>query len=202
MGFLEREGSKHNSRPIEYYEFEVAGEFYRYNPSKVDKTLNGNTYFSDTVIRTNYKQNKDSVADISMFIDVRREFPIALLFKIIVPSKTVWLTVYRNHVGEPDSEARVIWVGRVRGCEWSSVGAKFTCEPIGTMVKRAGLRMNYQTGCNHFHYGPSCGVDKASYRSIGSINSIVGANVYSNVFAQAPAQYYRLGIVEMNNIKK
>lgn len=199
MSYLTKESSLFDARPIYYLEFEVAGDYYRYNPTKVDKTFLGNTFFSEVISMTGFKQNKDSVADTTMYITTRRDNPIALLFKTIVPSRTVWLRVIKNHVGEPDSEAKTYWVGRVRGCEWGPGEAKLTCEPIGTMVKRAGLRLNYQTGCNHFLYGPGCGIDRNKYKAMGTITAIAGVDVYSNVFAAKPDQYYRLGFVEMNN---
>ena len=199
MSYEDLESSLFGGRPVYYLEFECAGTYYRYNPTKVNKNFLGNTYLSEVLLIGGFRQNKDSVADTTMYITARKDFPISQLFKVIVPARTVWLRIMKNHVGLADSEAKPCWVGRVRGCEWSPGDSRLTCEPIGTMVKRAGLRLHYQTGCNHFLYGPGCGVDPNRFKAFGAITAIAGSDVYANVFAGAPDQYYRLGFVEMNN---
>lgn len=199
MAFEAREFSLHDSQPVEYYRFERGGEFFYYNPTKKDEVFVGNTYQSTVLKRDTYRQNKDSVVDKTMKLTCKREFEIAQFFKLIVPETTIWLTIFRKHRGDPDSEARIVWVGRVRGCQWSGSTAELQCEPIGSMVKRAGLRMNYQRNCNHFVYSSSCGVDRVTHRAIGTVTAIDEFDVYSSVFSQVPDQYFRLGFIEMND---
>jgi len=193
------EASLFGGQPVEYWRFELNSQFFYYNPTKNDETLFGNTYKAAFLKRGNHKQNIESVTDVTTKVVCERDFEIAELFKTVVPERTVWLTVFRKHRGSPDSEARTVWVGRIRGCEWDGKTAKLNAEPLGTIVKRGGLRMNFQKQCNHFLYSASCGVDPASFLLAGEVQSINGLQITSNVFAQKPDQWLRLGFIEYNS---
>jgi len=200
MSFDGNEYSLHKSQPVEYYRFEIDGVFSYYNPTKKDIDINGTVYKSALLQRSSSRRNKDSVIDSSMTITTARNFPIASLFKVIVPERTIWLTIMRLHRGDnPLTEMKTVWVGRVRGCEWNGASAELRAEPIGSMVKRAGLRLNYQRSCNHYLYSSSCGVSKTNFKVVAAIDTLVGNDVYSTVFAQYPDQWFRLGFIELNN---
>lgn len=81
--------------------------------------------------------------------------PLALLFRDHPPSQVVSLTIWRGDVNSPGEFLR-IWSGRILSCNLEDYEAKLSGEPIGTAIRRPGLRRNYQVGCTHVLYGPSC----------------------------------------------
>lgn len=121
-----------------------------------------------------------------------RTNPLVELFRVYPPSQVVSLTIYRGERNDPEAEFMAIWSGRILNFAIEVNEAKFSCEPIGTSVQRPGLRRNYQVGCPHILYGPSCRANKLAATRSTVAETISGSTVTlpAGWFAgQAPADY-------------
>lgn len=131
-------------------------------------------------------------------LSTRYDNPLAMLFRQYPPSQVVTITVLRGEAYDPDAEFRIVWSGRVLSCNTEVYESKFTCEPIGTAVRRPGLRRNYQYGCPHVLYGSACRANKAAVsRSVPTAN-VEGSTVRLDIGwagALAPEKYIS-GIAE------
>lgn len=91
--------------------------------------------------------------------------PLSRVFINYPPDRTVTLRILEGEKNDPDKVFSTIWSGRILGFSVENLEAKFSCEPIGTSVRRPGLRRNYQFGCPHALYGPQCKALKI-YRTV------------------------------------
>lgn len=109
-------------------------------------------------------------------VDLRapRTNPLVDLFRVYPPSQVVALTIYQGERNDPDAEFRAIWAGRILNFAIEINEATFSCEPIGTSIQRPGLRRNYQVGCPHVLYGPSCRANKAAATISRRVTAING----------------------------
>lgn len=94
------------------------------------------------------------------------------------PETVVNLTIRHGHLGDdPDDPLAflVTWAGRVLGASRANRSKVLTCEPISTTMKRPGLRVNFQRGCQHVLYGPDCRANR-SVATKTAIVSTIAAN--------------------------
>lgn len=205
------------SRPFTLYEFAIrrpgGWEYYRFSGTRKVESFATEAWgpgespdtvydFTPTHIsHSRLKQNFESVNDIDIDIVVSKDNPIALMFRTIVPQRTVWLKIYSGQRGV--SELKTIWVGRVRQGELVEGSVtKLQGEPIGTMVKRGGLRMNCQTLCNHFLFSPSCGVSQTDIKFSAVATIEAGSNlkkgiIISSALAAYDNDWFKYGFIDI-----
>lgn len=174
MTYDTRERSVELGEPVELYEFARGSIVQRFTSTDADFTLDANTYTSATLQRTPIEVSAERARN-AITITCARSFPIADLFRVAPPSEVILVTVRRVHRG--DTDAAVIWIGRVLNCEWSGGQASLNCEPVSSSLKRAGLRRKYQRQCPHVLYGQGpgqCGVVRATHSSTTTVTAITG----------------------------
>lgn len=110
-------------------------------------------------------------------VTTRFDSPLAELFRHYPPSQVVTLTVYRGEADDPEQEFYVIWAGRILSCNLEVYEAKLTCEPVGTGVRRPGLRRNFQIGCPHILYGPLCRAHRPDFSRTATVTNTSGASI-------------------------
>lgn len=103
-------------------------------------------------------------------LEVPFDSPLTELFRTEVPDHVISLKIMRAHYGDvvdgvlSSANVRQIWGGRILNFE---VGADYvvtlSCSPLGSSIKRAGLRRPYCIGCPHLHYGPECKADRDAF---------------------------------------
>jgi len=137
-------------------------------------------------------------------ITVPRDSEVALLFRIFVPASTMFITIFRFHknVGltPGPTDAVVFWQGRVRAVNFIGSEAEIDCEPFNAFLKRPGLRVMYQSTCNHMLYGPDCTVDRELFKVVATITSISGdivtAPEFATQFIADPTFFFGGGFIE------
>lgn len=90
---------------------------------------------------------------------------LADLFRLYPPSQVVSVTIFQGHANDADAQFLVEYGGRVIGFGSEADQARYTCEPISTAMRRAGLRRRWQYGCPHVLYGQGpgrCNANKAA----------------------------------------
>ena len=204
------------SRPVNLYEFAIRRdgywEYHRYSGTKKTEQFTTdswegasvNDFTPEHISHGRMKQNFESVYDIDLEVTVPKENAIAKIFRGTSPQRTVWLKIFSAQRGSSDVKA--IWVGRIRHGELiSGTATKLLAEPIGTMVKRGGLRMNCQTMCNHFLYSPACGISVTDPNftlpscTIQNGSKLEDGIIICDQLATKENEWFKHGFIELND---
>lgn len=200
MAFKDFESSAWGGRPDEFFVFSiVGGDTYRYTSARLPLTYQGFEYAPKAIDRGNFTFKKDFSGDDTFDINVQADLDILSNFKIIVPRRTMLVTVYRRHRGDSDLNVYPIFFGRVRGASWEGAKATLSCDSMYAMTKRGGLNIWYQVQCNHFVYDAGCGLQKTDWRVVGPLQSLSGTKVQCAAFASKPNGWFKYGFIEVGN---
>lgn len=173
------QGSRYKSVPIHLYEVVYGvGNANRILLTDAEEpvVIEGNTY-QVAQIKHGEIHASGSLDKSELEVNTRFDSPLAELFRHYPPSQVVFLTIYRGEAGDPDQEFYAIWSGRVLSCNLEAYEAKLACEPIGTAVRRPGLRRNFQIGCPHILYGSSCRADRNAFSETSTVQGADGATI-------------------------
>lgn len=98
------------------------------------------------------------------------------------PSQVINLTIFQGHMDDTPSlvDFPAQWLGRVSVPEYSDNEVTLQCVPVSSSIRRPGLRRNYQLGCPHVLYGPSCQASKSAATVARTVLSIVRNRITLN----------------------
>jgi len=175
MAFEDVEKSVDTGFPTELYKF-VAGSasIGLFTSSDEEVVFAAETYVPSLIKRTQPGQTGERL-QANIQVTVPRDNEIVSLYRIIVPSETLFLTIFRFHrpsVTPGPTDTAVFWQGRVRSVKFVGSEAVMDCEPLSGFLKRDGLRSAYQSLSNHMLYGPDCTVDRNLFKVEFNIDSI------------------------------
>lgn len=193
MTYDTRERSVDGGAPVELYQFARGTIVQRFTSADADFELDSET-FTAAVLQRGQIETSAERARNALSITCPRDFPIAELFRVTPPTEVIMLTVMRVHRG--DTDAAVIWMGRVLNCEWSGSVARLNCEPVISSLRRVGLRRKYQRQCPHVLYmqGPGqCNVSRATHSTVATVTAVSGLVLSVDSLASKP---YAGGFVE------
>jgi uncharacterized phage protein (TIGR02218 family) len=194
MAYSTLELSAEQGRPIELYEFRREGQIWRYTSSDEPVTLSAVTYEPAVIERGTLEQGSE-INRTALTLTVQRDLAVVELYQAGPPSDVVTLTLRQVHVD--DTEARVLWSGRIiTVVTWEGGRAKMTLEPVYTSLRRNGLRRLYQRQCPHLLYGPECKVSNAAFRVTGDAVQINGLVIQVNEVAGYAAGWFSGGYLE------
>lgn len=197
MTFDARETSITGGQPMEFYEFQMGLDYWRFTSGDEAVTHNGAIYVQEVISRTTIEASVD-IQRGNIAISVARTNPIAELFRIGQPQEVVLLRIFKIH--RSDIEAVTIWIGRVVNVTFiDDATAAISCESVHSSLKRVGLRRLYQRQCPHVVYmqGPGlCNADEESKRETVTLLSVVGTVLSAGAFATHADGYYAGGLVE------
>lgn len=194
MAYNTLELSSEQARPIELYTFTRAGTNWRYTSTDEDFVLSGITYKTAVIERNGLEQGSEMNRS-ALTLTVQRDLDIAVMYQAGPPSDVVTLVLQQVHYG--DSEARMLWTGRIISVTtWDSGKAKIFLEPVYTSLKRNGLRRLYQRACPHVLYGPQCKVAAQVFRATGNCVSVSGTTVEVNEASAFSANWFAGGYLE------
>ena len=180
--------------PTELYLFAVGPDQFAFTSGDQAVNYNGDTYEPAEIERTNPAQNDETTAA-NLQISVPRDNEVASLFRTIVPSQTVFVSVFRFHrdtLTPAVEDVIVFWQGRIRSVVWEGSTAKMESEPLIGILKRDGLRAMYQSTCNHMLYGPDCTKDRELFRVPFTVDSVStdGLTITSSQLGAAAANFF------------
>lgn len=175
MTYDTRERSVADGAPVELYEFTRGEVVSRFTSADADVPLLSQNYTSATIERTDIETSSERARN-AIRLTCARDFPIADLFRIAPPTEVITLTVKRVHRG--DDDPAVIWMGRVLNCEWGRGStAVLNCEPVGSSLRRPGLRRKFGRQCPHVLYSQGigqCNVVRSAFSTDTTVTSIAG----------------------------
>lgn len=184
MAYGDYEASRDSGNPIQLFLFRYgteAGEYHAYTDAVLDHpddvlTVSAIDYLPIPIDRGNIETNGTlDKSALKVRLDIGSD--VAELFRVYPPASVVTLTIRAGHIGDPDSEFLVAWLGRVVSASREGSVLVLTCEPVSTSMRRPGLRRNYQFGCPHELYGLHCLANKAAATVGATVDSIAGATV-------------------------
>lgn len=193
MTFNTIEISQQDGRPVELYKFERGAVRWHFTSAAEDFTLGAQVYSAVPIKRSGLEANAGEERG-ELKIDVTRDNPVADLFRVAAPSDVVGVTVSRIHAG--DTDAQILWIGRILSVDWKGIQAQLSCEPASVSMDRNGLRRLYQRQCPHRLYGPACRVNRTLFEIIASLTGVSGSTVYCGAAGSLPAGYLSGGVLE------
>lgn len=186
MTFDARESGAYTGAPIELYEFRYGPTTYRYTSDATDYVAGTAVYEAIPISRGPIELTQE-VPRTAPRITIDARAALLAAFKAGMPADYVTATIYRLHRG--DSEAIVLWTGRVLSVAWDGATATMHCESVLTSIKRTGLRRMYQRQCPHVLYSSQCGALQASFELQSTVQSVSGSTLTLTAFAP-PEGYY------------
>jgi uncharacterized phage protein (TIGR02218 family) len=177
--------------PAELFQF-TGGVTAYYATGQRKVNWNGVDYAPDWLLHGALEQSEELNKQ-GLEISVRSACPVAQLYVQDIPARTVNVRVYRYLEGVEDY--RLVWAGRVTKPVFSSQEdvCVLHCEPVFTMLKRPGLRRNYQILCPYSLYDGRCGMAMAAYTQRAAVTAVDGGRI--TLAASRPDGYFAGGIL-------
>lgn len=162
MTFAAREVSRARGQSINLYLFKYGPadeDYYAYTSGEREIVVE-DVPFTPLPIDRGAVTSSGTLDKATLQVTTPINSEISNLFGVYPPSHVVTLQIFEGHPEDPDNQYLTIWTGRVLGRSLKGSEAFFSCEPISTMLRRSGLRRNYQLSCPHVLYGPDCRADR------------------------------------------
>jgi uncharacterized phage protein (TIGR02218 family) len=193
MSYQSVDESTDSSRPGELYQF--TGGIQAYYTSYPETILHGGIGYKPEYIRHDKVEVSEELNKQQLEITVKNSNPVALQYKDEIPVLSVNVRVYR-FVSLVD-EFRLIWAGKIAKATFNSDSDEcvLTCDPIFSMLRRMGLRRNYQLLCPYSLYDNRCKVNYLEYRKNDKILFIQNNTIETNFSLQYGSNYYTGGVL-------
>lgn len=173
MSFNDIEVSEYGNAPIETYEFQRNGQFWRYTSSDENFFPNLGTEFVATQIKRSRIVGTQDIGKTSLKITVTRRADVVNQYIATSPTDIVTFKLTRYHAGDPLNPA-ITFNGRVVNVKFMENDVEITVQPIFSALKRPGLRRAYQTSCPHVLYGTSCNANRAEFDTVAVLSDVSG----------------------------
>jgi len=197
MTYSVYEESAYSGQPVELYEFQRGVDYWRFTSADEDRTYNAQTFTWTPITRSTLDETSE-LNRTNLEITVQRDNPVAELFRLYPPGAVVTVKIWRLHRG--DTDAALVWMGRVLNCEWLAGGeAVLHSEPAYTSIRRNALRRHYQRQCPHVLYGPACRVNQAAFKVTGTVAVLNGSSVQINAAGGYDDGHFAGGFIEWNS---
>lgn len=180
MSYDSVESSAHGGQPVELYRFSSGLRTWLYTSADVAVVHLTETYEPYPLKRGPFRQTAE-LAKTGLENKTPRDTPFVTDMVASPLLDVVMLTIYRKH--RSDAEVLPFWRGRVEGVRFEGSESIISCKPLGTALKRIGLRRPAQRQCPHALYDLGCNLTEALFAETGSLLSHTGAAVTSGVFA-------------------
>lgn len=187
MPFSIFETSRSSGDPILLYRVTYGTgptDYLALTDAEEDVTIEGVAYQGRQAIQCPEITASGTLDKSTLELLVAFDSPLTELFRTAVPDNVITLRIMRAHYGDVDngvlSPANVIqiWGGRILNFEVDGdYEVKLSCEPVGTSLRRAGLRRPYCMGCPHVLYGPSCKADENAFTVTVNAASVADGKV-------------------------
>lgn len=205
MTYDSREVSRYSGAPYELYRFQTETASWFLTTADEPKTYLGEVYTPETLDRTATSQGSE-IQSGTMTITIAISHPISQLFVPYIPATPLFVTVFRAHDGEPDSETVVAFVGRVTSASFDDF-AELTCSPEQAILKTVIPTPRYQKQCNRTLYDAGCGIDRELYKVVGILSSVTGVVLQAPQFATKPfdrlaASWLQTGYIEIGTQRR
>jgi len=165
--------------PQELYKFTRGVFSWFFTSGDTNISFGGNIYLAEPIKRSNI-QSTQEIGKTTLTINTSRRNSFVTQFIETAPTDIISLTITRIHASDPDPA--VIFAGRVINVGFKENGAKITCQPTQSILRRPGLRRLFQTTCPHVLYGAQCKVAKFNFDIAATLDAVAGTVLTSTSF--------------------
>lgn len=197
MSYDAVESSAHDGQPIELYRFTAGLRRWLYTSADVPVVHLTETYEPYPLKRGAFRQTTE-LAKTGLDINTPRDTPFVADMVASPLMDVVQLVIYRMH--RSDAEVKAFWRGRVEGVRFEGSESVISCQPIGTALKRYGLRRPAQRLCPHALYDVGCNLTGALFSAAGNLVSHTGSTATSGVFAGQPDGWWVGGKIDFSGV--
>ena len=198
MTFDGRESGVATGRPYELYLFQTQDKSWRCTSADSEKIHEGGLYSPATISRTNTTASSE-VKGGHIKVSISKNHAIAQLFVGFIPNTPMSLVIYRNHIGEAESETKVAFTGRVLAGRFTTDDTcELDCAPDTEVLKRPIATTCFQRPCNRVLFDAGCGLSNAFWSVAGRVSAI-SADGLALTVAEAGAKandWFSLGHIE------
>lgn len=198
MSYDSKEQSVNSGQPYELYLFQTQNQVWRFTSADVDKSYQGATYRPQVISRTNTSASSE-VKGGHIKVVIPKDQAIAQLFIAFIPSTPLTLVIYRGHDGEPESEMKVAFTGRVlMGRFTTDDTCELDCAPDTEILKRNIATACFQRPCNRILFDAGCGLVNSDWRVSGTVQAISadGLTITIASCATKPDGWFNTGYLE------
>jgi len=173
MPYVDQENSLDTGAPFFLYEFKQGDSVFHRFTTLRDDFNDGTDVWSAIAITHTDVNHAEELSENTLTLTLPRTTSLEALFFNGAPEDAISFTLKRGHVGETDQV--VYWKGRVvsHGSDRNQ-RLRIECESLFTSLRRSGCRARYTKACRHALYSHGCFVDKASFQTNGTLNSVNG----------------------------
>jgi uncharacterized phage protein (TIGR02218 family) len=206
MSYDSRETSVSGGQPFELYQFQTESRSWYYTSGDVPRTYLGQAYnpSSDSIVRTATAQSSETKGT-HVKVTVPKDNAIAQLFVSFIPSTSLFLTVFRGHDGEEESEMKVAFTGRVLSGNFTTDDkCELDCAPDSELLQKRIASACFQKQCNRMLFDEGCGVDRTRFSTQGTITyvSVDGLTIKAAEFASKRDGWWSMGYIESGYDKR
>lgn len=204
MAFEPIESSVNDGVPVTLFSFRYGErdyDVYRYTDAEVALTIaegSGAVTYNPLPVSAGNFSSSGSLDKAKLELKVPRDSEVAELYRVYPPDQQVTLVMQALHLTDPDTQAPVVWAGRVLSATFEGNECSLACEPSSTAMRRAGLRRNWQHGCMLPLYGLDCKASKAARTRSTLVTAVNGSVITlpSGWNNDIPAEKFAAGMME------
>jgi hypothetical protein len=198
MTFEAFQDSVDGGAPILMVEFSIGATYWRYTSNDADYSWNGDDWISPPggISRSNISGTAD-IRKQSIKITVARTLPFyqQTWGSDRAPSVDVMVKLYMLHTTDPDQQAQVEWVGRIKTPSRIKSTVVFTCDPVYTGVQSQGLRRCFGLNCAHVLYGRQCTLVADVFAINATLSSVDGTAIVAPEFFPPAGMSFNGGFI-------
>lgn len=185
--------SSQNGRPVSLYKISWGNTHWYY--TNADRVINHLNAYQPVAISDNGVAQSASPTEFE--VTMPANLPIVNLFRGTPPAESVWLTAYRLHYDDPDSQAVAYFVGTIGNIKRKGLSkARAIGLPISATLRRTGLRLCYERACPHMLYDQDCKADKNLFKVAAEVLSKTGTTITVDTLGAYTGDQFEGGFIE------
>lgn len=174
MTFDAYETSATAGEPLLLFDFAIGTRHWRYTSADRPITYLTHVFAPVAIDAGNIIQGQE-IRQKTIIVTLPRDTAVVQALQNFPPSTDVLLTIFAQHYDDPDHEAIVAWIGRIKSQNQKGSLIQMAGEPAYTGIQTAGLRRRWQPNCPHVLYDQkagSCTLNAATYQVNATLTGV------------------------------
>lgn len=196
--FKDFELSRRGGKPTHLFRFARQGKVWRFAASDRDITIGGFTYLAAPISRAEIKQTVEKAqASLAITLPYNRDAsnsdPVTQSlgnnWYPYIPSDTVTVACMATHLGDPDQEIIVEWLGQVGQPKFTDGQLELTCVQASSIGKVQRQGPKFQIACWKTVYSTGlrgCNLDRTGQSTTAVLSGVSGLSVSAAAFNGLP----------------
>jgi hypothetical protein len=196
MTYATYELSVDHGEPVLLFDYSAGVAHWRYTSADRPITVSGHVYTPLAISAGNIVQGQE-IRQKTLKVTLPRDADIVTQLQTYPPSTDLALTVFAIHYTDPDAQAIVAWIGRVKSQMQKLSVVEQACEPAYTGIQTSGLRRRWQINCPHVLYAVgTCNLAAALQKVVATLSAVSGFTVSSSAFVLPGSLSFAGGYLE------